>query len=64
MEKELIQEISKLKETYENKIEEIQGVPHYEDQDSYDWIALAYEEIVFDLEQLIERAVKESNLTK
>ena len=54
MGKELIREISKLKEIYENKIEEIQGVPHYENQDSYDWKVMAYEEIVFDLEQLIE----------
>ena len=60
MEKELIQKISKLKETYENKIEEIRGVPHYEDQDAYDWTVLAYEEIVFDLEELIEERSEKS----
>lgn len=56
MEKELVREISKLKEMYENKIDEMRGIPHYEDQDSYDWIVSAYEEVVLDLEQLIERA--------
>ena len=43
---------------YEKKIEKAREIPHYEDQDSQDWMALAYGEIVFDLEQLIERAPK------
>ncbi len=59
MEKELIQELFKLKEMYEKKIEEAKDIHHYEDQDSLDWMALAYGEIVFDLEHLIERAVRE-----
>ena len=59
MEKELIQELSKLKKSYEKKIEEAREIPHYEDQVSLDWMALAYGEIVFDLEHLIERAVLE-----
>lgn len=59
MEKELIQELRKLKEMYEEKIEEAQSVPHYEDQESYDWMAFAYEEIVLDLVHLIERVVRE-----
>ena len=56
MEKELIQELFKLKEMYEKKIEEAREIHRYEDQESKDWVALAYGEIVFDLENLIERA--------
>ncbi len=59
MEKELIQELVKLKAMYEKKIEEAQSIPHYEDQESYDWMAFAYEEIVLDLVHLIERVVRE-----
>ena len=59
MEKELIQELFKLKEMYEKKIEEAREIHHYEDQASQDWMALAYGEIVLDLEHLIERAVQE-----
>ncbi len=54
MEKELIQELLKLKEIYEEKIEESQAIPHYEDQDSHDGMAFAYGEIVLDLEYLIK----------
>lgn len=58
MEKELIRELVKLKEMYEKKIEKAREIPHYEDQDSQDWMALAYDEIVLDLEHIIERAGK------
>ena len=54
MEKELIQELFKLKEMYEKKIEEAREIHRYEDQVSHDWMALAYGEIVFDLELLLK----------
>ena len=53
MKKELIQELFKLKEMYEKKIEKARDIHHYEDQVSQDWMALAYGEIVLDLEHLI-----------